>query len=332
MDTNKGKKLTSRERDLIAIWKGGKVSYRQIAKRLRRSVSTISDEIKRNSYHGIYVAIHAQELTDQRIIKSRKRDPLKDPKTYSYVIEKLRCGWSPEQISGRLKMENNNQPVICFETIYSFIYQDKNKGKRLWEYLPRKQKVRKKKYGRKVAKCHIPNRVSIHKRDKLIDKRKQFGHWEGDTVESKRQQSGGLHTEAERLTRHLAAYKIDHIDGKCTIEAQKYIFAPLPEKARKSTTLDNGRENHRHSELHELNMDTYFADPYSSWQRGTNEYHNGLLRRYFPKGTDFSKVSQEEIDDVVDEINNRPRKVLKFNTPQEVFDSYIQGVRIQARM
>jgi len=314
-------KLTAQERDMIAVWIGGGVRLREIARRLERSVSTISDEVKRNTWQGHYVAIHAQSVADRRKVAARKRHPLKDRVTYAYVLEKLEGGWSPEEIAGRLKRKKG-EPVICHETIYRFIYTEENKEKKLFEYLPRKQKKRKKQNGRTVHKSHIPDRVSIHQRPEEVNKRMVFGHWEGDTVEGKGKKDG-IHTEAERVSRLFAAVKVVAITSEETARAQEKIFAPLPEKARQSTTLDNGRENHLHMKLKDINMRTYFADPYSSWQRGTNEYHNGLLRRYLPKGTSFTDLTQEELGDMVWEINNRPRKCLEYQTPQEVFDSYI---------
>lgn len=322
-------KLTTKERDLIAVWRGGNVSLRGIARRLGRSVSTISEELVRNRFGEHYIAIHAQALTDQRKKDARKRHPLKDAVTYSYVLEKLGEGWSPEQVCGRLELEQGCK-VICHETIYSFVYSPDNKDKRLWEYLSRKQARCRKQHGRTTHRSHIPQRVSIHERPEEINQRVSFGHWEGDTVEGKGHKDG-VHTEAERVSRKFAALKVVVITSEEAIRAQKVIFKALPSSARQSTTLDNGKENHLHYELKELGMTTYFADPYSSWQRGTNEYRNGLLRRYLPKGTSFATLTQEELDDIVDEINNKPRKVLGFLTPEEVFRSYL-SVRIQSRM
>lgn len=189
--------------------------------------------------------------------------------------------------------------------------------------LPRHQKKRRKKGGRKVHKGKIPDRISIHLRPKTINRRKQFGHFEGDTIEGIGHRDG-FHTEVERLSRITFAIKVKTISSEEAVEAQREIFGFLPVNARLSTTLDNGRENHYHKKLkQELGMDTYFADPYSSWQRGTNEYHNGLIRRYFPKKTNLSEVTQEELDDIVFEINSRPRKVLKYQTPLEVFNHYL---------
>ena len=329
METKHHNKLSAKERDLIAVWRGGGFKIREIGRRLKRSPGTISDEIKRNSFGGHYVAIHAQAVSQERKRQAGERQPLKNPQTYSYVMDKLQQGWSPEQIAGRLELEQEEK-IIHHETIYRFVYARGTKHLKLWEYLPRNQTRRRKQHGRTVHKSHIPQRVSIHQRPEAVNTRSVFGHWEGDTVEGKGHKDG-IHTEAERLTRKLAARIVAAITSEAAIYAQEAIFSNLPQRARKSTTLDNGRENHLHMRLKKLKKKTYFADPYSSWQRGTNEYHNGLLRRYLPKGTSFANLSQEELDDIVWEINNRPRKVLNFYTAEEIFNLNL-GVRIPDRM
>lgn len=299
------------ERDKIAVWFSKGLSIREISRRLRRSPSTICRELKRNRFDDDYVSIHAQNLVNKRKVISRHRHPLKNKLIYSYVIDKLRQGWSPEQTAGRLELENG-QSMICWETIYQFIFNPTNRGKRLWEYLPRKQKKRRKKYGRKVAKIKIPNRVSIHLRDKSIEERQSFGHWEGDSVIGKQTKSKVIHTEVERKTRYLQAVVINSKSSIDTIQAQLNIFSQTPAL---TVTLDNGTEFTKHEELNKLGIKTYFADPYCSGQRGTNENTNGLLRRYLPKKTSFENLDQEELDDIVSEINNRPRKVLHNSVP-----------------
>ena len=169
-----------------------------------------------------------------------------------------------------------------------------------------------------------------------MTKRKQFGHYEGDSVEGRRSVGDGIHTEVERVSGKLFALKVKHISSADALKAQLVIFTPLPAKARRTTTLDNGRENHSHTKLKtQLGMQAYFADPYSSYQRGCNENTNGLLRRYLPKQTDFRTLTHAELNDIVQEINNRPRKRLDFYTPNEVFSrklKKLRGVRIPARM
>jgi transposase, IS30 family len=169
----------------------------------------------------------------------------------------------------------------------------------------------------------IPNRVSIRHRPAEIDYREEFGHWEGDTIVGDRHRTG-IHTEVERLSRLVFAYKVSRIPAKETSAVQLWLFSRLPQLARQSTPLDNGSEHYLHTRLQEeLGMKTYFADPYCSWQRGTNEATNGLLRRYFPKGTDFHLVSQEAVNEVVIRLNSTPRKVLGYQTPLEVFTAHI---------
>lgn len=325
-------KLKKKERSTIARLLGQRKSIREIGRILERSHTTISEEIERHkTWDGekyIYDPIHAQESYERCKREAGKRAPLKNTWVYRYVMERLRNNWSPEQISGRLAKEH---PLIYSyrigtETIYRYIYSQENKGEALWEYLARGQKKRKKQRGRTVHRSHIPDRVSISTRPSRVNKRQEFGHYEGDTVEGRRTIGDGIHTEVERVSRKLFAEKVTKIASEETSKVQIEIFEELPEQARKSTTLDNGKENHMHYKLKtQLQMKTYFAHPYSSFERGTNENTNGLLRRYFPKKTDFQTVSQEELDEVVEELNNRPRKVLQYRTPNEVFNSFLTG-------
>ncbi|MGH2611660.1 MAG: IS30 family transposase [Rhabdochlamydiaceae bacterium] len=356
-------KLTKTERVLLSQWKKEGLSNIECGRRLGRDKSTIGRELKRNKTkvrvgkydESIYEPEHAQIVTEDRKQHAfNAKQPLKNSDVYSYVLDHLRQGWSPEAIAGRLSKEDHKGDPhwhICHETIYRFVYAEKTELTRqglitaavldgrltchikavtitdfnhpLYEYLRRKQTKRRKKSGRKVHRSHIPDRVSIQKRPEIINERKEFGHWEGDTVEGVGHKDG-IHTEVERLSRFISARKVKGIDSKSALDAQLQIFSSLPKKARKSTTLDNGRETHLHFKLRDdVGMQTYHADPYSSYQRGTNEHANGLIRCYFPKGTDFTKVTDEELADVLWEINNRPRKVLQYKTAQEVFDMYL---------
>ncbi len=360
---NKHTKLTKPERVLLSEWKKQGLSNIECGRRLGRNKSTIGRELKRNrvkvkigKYHEyIYEPHHAQFMTLERKQKAWfSKQPLKNKDVYSYVLDHLRQGWSPEIIAGSLQVvEHPGDPHwhICHETIYAFIYREKTDltkqglisrsaldkklechnqaitvtdfDRPLYEYLRRKQTKRRKKSGRKVHRSHIPDRVSIHQRPEVINQRIEFGHWEGDTVEGIGHKDG-VHTEVERASRLIGAKKVKAIDSQSALDAQVQIFSKLPEKARRSTTLDNGKETHLHFKLRDdLDMQTFHADPYSSWQRGTNEHANGLLRYYFPKGTDFSKVTDEELADVIWELNNRPRKLLQYKTAQEVFNEHL---------
>lgn len=357
------KKLTNTERQLLAQWKKKGLSNSECARRLDRHVTTIGRELKRNrirvnvgrnDWQIIYEPLHAQSVTEERKKNAWfAKQPLKTKKIYAYTLKMLRRGWSPEQIAGRLKYlhPTDSSWHICHETIYQFIYKEKTdmtkQGildarvldrrrslgttaatvtdhlKPLYEYLRRKQVKRRKRGGRNVIRVRIPDRVSIHDRPSIIDKRKEFGHWEGDSLVGKHRLSG-LHTEYERLSSLIKFAKMERIDSDGFERAAKKIFAKLPEKARKSTTLDNGLENTDHLVLKEnYDMATYFADPYSAWQRGGNENANLWIRYYFPKGTDFSTIAEEELKDVEWELNSRPRKRLGFKTPQEVFTEHL---------
>ena len=312
-------KLKAWERDQIAVLFASGASKRLIARKLGRSMSSIIDEINRNSIKGEYKAIEAQELSQKRNNKSRKTNPLKNPQIYSYVYDKLRSGWSPEQIAGRLKRDNHNQTIICHETIYHYIYSPEGKSKQLHEYLVRKHRRRRPWYGRCLYQRGIQNRVSIAQRPEEINNRSIFGHWETDVVEG-RAHSGGIQSMLERRTRFYDGRLLINIDSEYGVKAQREMLVKYPKGARQSLTLDNGRENFNHHKLiRDLGLNTYFCDPHCPWQKGSNENHNGILRRYIPKKTDLTKVTQFELDSILEEINNRPRKCLDYETPIEAF-------------
>lgn len=325
---NKKPKLTAPERDQIAVSLAAGFSLRQIAKNLARSVSSISAEVKRNSVHGKYHSITAQYKSRERNLRSRRLNPLKSPTIYSYVVEKLRCGWSPEQIAGRLKRDNDSKTVICHETIYRYIYSPQAKVKNLQEYLTRHHYKRRVWRGRYVYRRGIANRVSIDQRTEEINSRKAFGHWEADVLEGKGHKAG-IQTLLERKTRYYQAQLLANIDSEYGVRAQRDILVSFPPKARKSVTFDNGKENYNHERLaKQLNLKTYFCDPNCAWQKGSNENHNGILRRYIPKKTDLTTVSQFELDTIIEEINSRPRKCLNYQTTSEAMLEELQYLKL----
>jgi len=323
-------KLTLPERKLISQWNREGISKRECARRLGRSHVTVVRELVRNKYsRDLYEPLHAQGKADKRKIYAwMAKHPLKNKDIFAYTIKKLRRGWSPEVIAGRLRtIEHPGNPHwhICHEAIYAFIYSNHPKAKELalWEYLRRKQKRRKKQTGRSVHRLKIPDRVSIHERPQVIDDRTEFGHWEGDTIVGCGR-NHGLHTEYERVTSITRFEYMYDLTSLSSLLAQKKIFQPLPPNARRSTTLDNGHEHVRHTELKkDIGVNVYFADPYSSWQRGGNENANMWIRYYFPKGTNFRTIPEEDLRDVEYELNTRPRKRLNYRTPLEVFTSYL---------
>ena len=317
------KQINFQERQLIGLWLKNSQSIRGIARQLNRSPSSISEEIRRNGDGEKYHAISAQAKSKKRISKSRSKNSLKKDWVIDYIITHLRYGWSPEQIAGRLKREHKTT-VVCHETIYRYIYA--HPEKKLTQYLVRNHKRRKRKLSNWKPKQRISNRVSIHDRPEEIESKKTFGHWELDTVEGKGHK-GGISTALERKTRYYDACKMKNIDSEEGIIAQKKLLTKHPKEATKSATLDNGKENYNHTKLNQLGIKTYFCDPYCSWQKGANENHNGLLRRYIPKKTDFSTFTQTELDAFVWEINNRPKKCLDYETSSEAFKRELQSIK-----
>lgn len=297
------KKLTQTERELLSQSKHQGLSNKQCARRLGRHVSSIGRELKRNLFHDktsgeyIYEPLNAHIQAESRKEKAwNAKQPLKNKDIFSYVLEHLKEEWSPEQISGRLRKQDHKGDTywhICMESIYQKIYKKDTKEKELWEFLRRKQKRRRKKGGRKTQRVHIPDRVSIHDRPQAVERRKQFGNWERNSVVG-RGHKNGLYIEYERVLSFTRFERLVHITTHEAMAAAKRIFGVLPAHARLSTTLDNGKEHTNHVELKtELHMHTYFADPYSSWQRGGNENFNLWIRYYFPKGTDFSTIPKK---------------------------------------
>jgi IS30 family transposase len=317
--------LTEAERELIASmhWEGKGPS--EIARTIGRNKGTISRELRRNSSHeyNCYTPCQAHKRSAQRKLTARHSRPLlKNKKIQQYVRQKLKLNWSPEIIAGCLKKQGQS---ISHEAIYQFIYhRDTPDREQLISQLCRAHRKRRiKGKGRKVRKTKIPNRVSIDARPKAVDQRKQIGHWEGDTLIS-RKSKAALHSMTERVTRLL---RLSKLNSKSAAESNKAVVKALrnlPAKAKRTLTLDNGTENAGHEKLtQKLGIKCYFADPYSAWQRGSNEQINGLIRRYLPKGTDFSKIDKDQIKKIEKLINNRPRKCLGFKTPLEVARSFV---------
>src|SRR5512147_228622 len=317
--------LTEAERELIATmhWEGKGPS--EIARTIGRDKGTISRELRRNASadYSCYTPCQAHKRSAQRKLSARHSRPLlKNKKIQQYVRRKLKLNWSPEIIAGRLK---ENGQSISHEAIYQFIYhRDTPDREQLISQLCRAHRKRRiKGKGRKVRKTKIPNRVSIDARPKAVDHRKQVGHWEGDTLIS-RKSKAALHSMTERVTRLLRLSKLESKSAAETNRAVAKALKNLPAKAKRTLTLDNGTENASHEELTKtLGIKCYFADPYAAWQRGSNEQINGLIRRYLPKGTDFSKIDKDQIKKIEKLINNRPRKCLGFKTPLEVARSFV---------
>lgn len=230
--------------------------------------------------------------------------------------------WKPDVIAGwmRVKMQLERKDRVCCETIYTFIYQKGNEE--LKECLGTGNKKPHKERGMsKQKKTIIPYRTSIRERDEIVGTKQEFGHYEADSVVSMNHSSGeALNTIIEMKSRKMFVTKLKRKTAANTIECMLAVFRKIPSFARKTVTFDNGSEFVCHHRLkEELGMETYFADPYSSYQRGSNERHNGLIRRHYPKKTDFKNVSEKDLEETVNYFNNLPRKILGYKTPNEVW-------------
>jgi IS30 family transposase len=307
------------------------LSLREIGRRLNRHHMTISREIKRNrptyADDAVYCHETAQEYADQRKRLPRHCIRQSNPQLVRYVKCKLRQDWSPEEIAGRLVIDypNNALTRISPEAIYQWVYSEAIQGGHLYTHLRRCHKRRRKQRRYGSGRGLIPGRVGICERPGVVDTRQRFGDWEGDTVEGTKG-TGSIASHVERKSRYLLAAKLpDKTANTMTTKSAK-AFWRVPKLMRKTLTVDNGKEFSQFKELeHKTGLCIYFADPYSAWQRGSNENTNGLLRQYFPKGMNFSNITNKDLATVAKKLNCRPRKCLNYQTPHEVFYCAIRG-------
>jgi transposase, IS30 family len=312
----KYKHLTQGERYQIQALFGEDLGPTAIGERLQRCKSVISRELRRNrTAQGRYQAAEADALYRARLrAKGVESQPWRNVFDRG-IVPLLREGWSPEQISGVLA---DSRHPVSHEWLYQRILKDKQAGGDAYRHL-RCQKQRKKRYGKPERRGQIINRRSISERPAEVETRQQLGHWEADTVIGTAHQ-GVLVTLVERKSGYTKMLRVMNKEAKGVTAAISSMLKPLRDQVL-SITFDNGREFAGHETIAKsLKTDCYFADPYSSWQRGTNENTNGLIRQYFPKKcTDFTQVSDKEIAEVERKLNNRPRKRLGFKTPAQVF-------------
>jgi IS30 family transposase len=312
--------LSFYEREQIFVYKRQGKSQSEMARLLNRHPSTISREINRNSQpHEMmrgYVGLFAHRQAKDRKIKAGQRPRLKDDNIRAYVKQQMKIGWTPEIIAHYVKKIFKGLS-ISHEAIYQYIYHDWPEGV---EYLPRKHTKRLGKgYKHSRNRCPIPNRIDIKKRSKKINERKVFGHWESDTLESD-QSKVVINVIKERKSRLVKMTRLETKKADLTKQSIIDRLRILPNKARQSITYDNGSENYYHEQVNELlKTKSYFCQPYHSWEKGAVEQINGLIRRFIPKKTDLAKFSQEQLDQIENLLNHRPRKCLGYKTPLEVF-------------
>jgi len=312
------KQLTNDERDLIAVHHANGFNISEIANMINRNKSTISRELTRNSSKSskVYLSSQAHKRAQKRKKQAATKEELKCHKIRKFVKNKLIEGWPPEIIAGTLVLDPK-KITISHESIYLYIYK---KRPDLVQYLPRAHKKRFKRVPKSNKKNNrIPNRISIDQRPQEINDRSEFGHWESDAVVSN-QSKVALAVSIERLSKLVKIKKIKqnkaHLFSRAIIRRMK----GLPDHARRSITYDNGSENVLHEFINDqLNTDSYFCNPYHSWEKGSVENVNGLIRRFLPKKTDFAKITHKRIKEIEFLLNNRPRKCLGFKTPNQVF-------------
>lgn len=287
-------------------------SQTQIARVVGVHRSTISRELKRNLGQRGYRPKQAHEFALERRAKAK---PTITTETWAFVEEKIRLEWSPEQISGWLKRYGKS--AVSHERIYQYLIEDKRSGGDLYKSL-RCHGKRRKRYGSYDRRGQIPDRTSIDDRPEVVEQRSRIGDVEIDMVIGKGHQ-GGLVTIVDRKSRYTFIQLVSSKQAQEVGDATIALLEPIKDRL-KTITADNGKEFAQHQRVAKLlSADYYFAHPYSSWERGTNENTNGLIRQYFPKRTNFLEVTDEEVARVTKRLNHRPRKTLGYKTPFEVF-------------
>lgn len=318
------KHLTAEQKnELSALLRAG-VKKRDIAAYLGKHRTTIWREFERNgSENGKYYARKAKRLTKERRIKANKRFKKleRNPWLRNHVVKRLKRYWSPEQIAGRLKRRHKTDRTkrIGKDSIYKFVY---SKRKDLVKYLRCQKGKYRRRYGTRIREKQREalKKRRIDQRPHVVETRQRIGDWEGDTMVGQDKKPAIL-THTERKSGLIFADKLERATAEITKEKTTKRFKRVPKNKKHTMTYDNGSEFWGYELIErETELDIYFAYPYHSWERGTSENANGLLRQFFPKKTPFGPITQEEIQKAVRLLNNRPRKRLNFLTPYEVFN------------
>ena len=320
--------LTLAEREEISRAMVAGESIRSTAARLGRAPSTISREIKRNGDRDVYRASQADEAAWNRARRPKRCKLIKNRTLARIVADKLRLQWAPEQIAGWLKHTYpcDESHHVSHETIYRslFIQARGALKKELLEHLRRTRGMRRSRHYTQKTAIHgqIVDAVSISQRPTSVEDRAVPGHWEGDLVFGS--SNSQIATLVERQTRYVMLVKLDGKDSQTVVNALIKHARKLPQELYKSLTWDRGTEMHAHKQFTiATDIQVYFCDPQSPWQRGSNENTNGLLRQYLPKGTDISGFSQTKLNAIARQLNERPRKTLGFHTPAEMFSECV---------
>lgn len=317
--------LTPMERGQIQAFVCQGLGQRAIARQLNRSPSTVCRELARNrGRQDRYDAVQAQKRYEHVRHACRRTTSLSYAPLRAYLFEKMAEGWSPEQVAGRLwhDFPGVSRMRVSHETIYRSLYTEEKLGNPLIPYLRQRRPRRRKRGDRRPTRPFIPNRMGIEARPRVVETLQRYGDWEGDLVIGRNQQ-GAVLTLVERKSLLLCAACLPSRHALGVAQAAIDQLTPMPSTWRKTITFDNGSEFAHHERIAQtLGLDTYFAHPYAAYERARNENTNGLLRQYLPKTTDFSPLSDQQLQRYVDELNHRPRKTLGYRTPLEVFKQH----------
>ena len=317
--------LTQEERDQLATLYAQRVSLSEIARQLHRNKSTISREISRNKapIRRVYGACRAHNKAKERKQQAGHRPRLKNATIRNYVKRHLRMEWTPEQITGSLRIRYPEYS-LCVESIYRFIYDPEIRGQENFvPVLPRSHRIRNRRGQRKTHRMpHIPERISILERPESVQIRKQAGHWETDTVIARTSKAALLAT-VERTSRYTKLARLNQRTAKQVRIALNRSLSQYGKHLRRTITYDNGQENVEHVIVNKtLGTRSYFCQPFHSWEKGTVENTIGIIRRTFPKKTNFDLISASDVKRLERKLNNTPRKVLHYQTPKEVFNKH----------
>ncbi len=308
--------LTTEARCQLYTLKSIGLLQKDIAQHLGVSPSTISRELKRNAGQRGYRYHQADDMAAQRRTQASSRKLRMTPEVICAIETMLLTEWSPEQISGRLKLSDI---FVSHETIYTHVWANKKNGGRLYKHLRHAGKKYNHRGSGKAGRGCIPNRIDIKERPAIIETKQRLGDWEGDTIIGAKHK-GVIVSAVDRKTKFTKLAKSDDKTAENVTCAVKQAFKNIPSKAIRSMTFDNGREFSMHALItKQTGLICYFATPYHSWERGLNEHTNGLVRQYLPKSSDLSVVTHEQLQMVEDKLNDRPRKVLGYKTPREAF-------------
>lgn len=310
--------MTDKERDHLAVYRSRGLTLRQIASRMSRSIGTLSRELKRNRSIRGYFAGYAHDQSQTRLRTGHKRMRLKSRVLRHEVEQMLVKGWSPELIAGRITAKRKDLASIGYEAIYQWIYSERpDLIGCLVRSHPKRWPRRYRPYRRYAG---IPGRISILERPEAANTRSEAGHWETDLIVGPGLPA--LQVTVERQTRYSRLRGISNKTAPVSRAALTGLLTTIPEHLRRSITYDNGSENFEHQVLNDdFAMASYFCQPYHSWEKGTVENTNGLIRRFIPKRTRLDSVSPERFQQIEDWLNDRPRKCLRFQTSREAFNA-----------